>query len=123
MNALADENFPLAAVRDLRGLGWDILTVKEWRPASDDVDVLSKAREEGRVLLTFDKDFGELALETAPTAPHAVVLFRLPNLSAADTVERVVRALTSRTDWAGAFWVVEAKRIRSRRFVVGQQRL
>jgi hypothetical protein len=29
MKALADENFPLAAVRHLRGLGWDILTVKE----------------------------------------------------------------------------------------------
>jgi predicted nuclease of predicted toxin-antitoxin system len=72
------------------------------------------------MVLTFDKDFGELAFENAATAPHAVVLFRLPNLSAADIVGRIVDALTSRSDWAGAFWVVEAKRIRSRRFVMRQ---
>jgi len=115
MKALANENFPLAAVRELRRIGWDVVTVKEWRPATDDLDVAGKARQEGRILLTFDKDFGELFQETPPAAPHAVVLFRLPNLSAAQTIARIVGALTSRRDWPGAIWVVEAERIRSRR--------
>jgi predicted nuclease of predicted toxin-antitoxin system len=120
VKALADENFPLAAVRELRGLGWDIVTAEDWRPASDDLEVLTKARVEGRILLTFDKDFGELTLEAAPTAPHGVVLFRLPNLSAADLIRRVVDALTARTEGAGGFWVVEAERVRARRVGIGR---
>jgi predicted nuclease of predicted toxin-antitoxin system len=81
---------------------------------------MAKARVEGRILLTFDKDFGELHLGTPTAAAHSIVLFRLPNLSAAETVARIADALTSRTDWFGSFWVVEAQRIRSRRFVAGR---
>jgi len=32
MKALADENFPRAAVNELRRLGWDIVVVQDWRP-------------------------------------------------------------------------------------------
>ena len=114
MRALADENFPRAAVEKLRRLGWDILTVQEWRSATDDRGVAAKSREENRVLLTFDKDFGELWLAEQNVPPTGIVLFRLPRLSAAETIDRVVTVLTSSTDWSGGFWVVEAERVRER---------
>ncbi len=68
-------------------------------------------------MLTFDKDFGDICRKSPSAAPSGVVLFRLPGLSAAETISRIVDALTSGKDWRGAFWVVEAKRIRTRRFV------
>jgi hypothetical protein len=69
MKALADENFPLAAIHELRRLGWDIVVASEWRPATDDAGLAAKCRDEGRVLLTFDKDFGELWRENPRTRP------------------------------------------------------
>ena len=117
MKGLADENFPLAAVQRLRRLGWDIVTVEEWSPGTDDVKVAAKAREEGRILLTFDKDFGDICRKSPSAAPDGVVLFRLPGLAAEETVRRITDALTSGKDWRGAFCVVEAKRVRTRPFV------
>ena len=115
MRALADENFPRGAVLDLRQLGWNILTVQEWRASALDNDVVAKAREDGRIWLTLDKDFGEICAANPPIAPHGVVLSRLPNLSAKDMATRIVGALTVRDDWAGAFSVVDGDRIRFKR--------
>jgi predicted nuclease of predicted toxin-antitoxin system len=114
MKGLADENFPLDAVLELRRLGWEVVLARDWRPATGDADLAAKCRREGRILLTFDKDFGELWREDPADASNGVVLFRLPRLSAAEQVNRIVRVLTSRTDWSGSFWVVEAERIRAR---------
>ena len=105
MKALADENFPRAAVRELRLRGWDIVNVAEWRPATDDITVAAKARAEGRILLTFDKDFGELWQAGENGSPGGIILFRLPHLSAAETVDRIVNVLTSKSDWSDGFWV------------------
>jgi hypothetical protein len=44
MKAPTDENFPRAAVLELRRRGWNIV-VQEWRPASDDLDVEAKSPE------------------------------------------------------------------------------
>jgi predicted nuclease of predicted toxin-antitoxin system len=43
-----------------------------------DSDVLAWAVREGRILLTFDKDFGELARNAALPASCGVILFRVP---------------------------------------------
>lgn len=61
MRFLADENFPGAAVGALRAMGRDISWVRALSPGMTDPDVLAWALREQRVLLTFDKDFGELA--------------------------------------------------------------
>jgi predicted nuclease of predicted toxin-antitoxin system len=61
LRSLADENFPSAAVAALKAAGDDIAWVSLTAPGAADADVLAIAVREGRVLLTFDKDFGELA--------------------------------------------------------------
>src|SRR5882762_3701588 len=61
MRILANENFPLAAVNALRQDGHDVLWVRTESPGISDRDVLSRAQLDARVVVTFDKDFGELA--------------------------------------------------------------
>jgi predicted nuclease of predicted toxin-antitoxin system len=56
---LADENVPASTVRALTDAGHDVIWVRISAPGSSDNDVLAQAAREGRILLTFDKDFGE----------------------------------------------------------------
>jgi predicted nuclease of predicted toxin-antitoxin system len=114
MRFLADENFPGDAVRALGAAGHDVVWVRLEAPGSSDRDVLSRALTEARVLLTFDKDFGELAWRSRLRADCGVVLFRLP-MPLPDEADRViVGVLESRDDWRGHFSVVEPGRIRMR---------
>jgi predicted nuclease of predicted toxin-antitoxin system len=111
---LANENVPGAAVAALRAAGQDVVWIRTSAPGSADRDVLSQAAREGRILLTFDKDFGELAKATPLPAACGVVLIRLP-MSRPDRIGILLcDILTSRTDWAGHFSVVEPGRIRMR---------
>src|SRR6266436_8345952 len=112
MQFLANENFPLDVVDALRNEGHDVAWIRTDAPGSKDPDILKRAVAEQRVLLTFDKDFGDLAFQFGLPATCGIVLFRLQASSSAALATMVVRALQSRTDWAGQFSVVEASRIR-----------
>jgi predicted nuclease of predicted toxin-antitoxin system len=114
MQFLANENFPLDAVEAVRKTGHDVAWIRTDAPGSKDPDILKRAVTEQRILLTFDKDFGELAFHVGLPASCGVVLFRLQARSSAALAELVVTALQSRTDWAGQFSVVEPARIRMR---------
>ena len=70
------------------------------------------AQVEGRTVVTFDKDFGELAFRLRLPASNGIVLFRITQFSAAHIARVAVVALESRGDWAGHFSVVEEARIR-----------
>jgi predicted nuclease of predicted toxin-antitoxin system len=61
MRFLANENFPGSAVAALKAGGHDVVWVRIAAPGAADREVLTWAAREERVLLTFDKDFGELA--------------------------------------------------------------
>jgi predicted nuclease of predicted toxin-antitoxin system len=74
---LADENFPLASVAWLRGEGFDVTAISELAPGALDGDVLRMARETGRVLLTFDRDFGELVYRELAPVPSGIVSLRV----------------------------------------------
>jgi len=74
MRFLANENFPGAAVAALDAAGHDVVWVRIAAPGTTDSDVLAWAAREGRILLTFDKDFGELARGSALSPRCGVVL-------------------------------------------------
>jgi len=109
---LADENFAGDAVIALRERGHDVAWVRSDAPGSSDLEVIARAQAEGRVLVTFDKDFGELVFRSGLSASSGVVLFRISASSPAYIARVAVAALESRTDWAGHFAVVEDDRIR-----------
>jgi predicted nuclease of predicted toxin-antitoxin system len=111
---LADENVPAPAVAALRHAGHDIVWMLQDAPGTRDPEVLARAQHESRVVVTFDKDFGELAFRYGAAAAAGVVLFRI-TMSSPDRVARTaVAVFAERTDWTGHFAVVEDDRIRVR---------
>lgn len=73
---LADENIPRASIKSLRNAGLDVLSVAEKAPGISDSAVLEMARSESRLLLTFDRDFGELVYRRGHTAPPGIIYVR-----------------------------------------------
>lgn len=65
------------------------------------------------MLLTLDKDFGELAFRQRHTVP-AVILFRLLMSSPVELAEAMVSTIASRLDWDGHFSTIDERRIRMR---------
>ena len=60
MRFLANENFPLQSLRILRQADQKVASVTEDSPGIEDAEVLARAADEQRVILTFDRDYGEL---------------------------------------------------------------
>jgi predicted nuclease of predicted toxin-antitoxin system len=92
---LADESCDFGVVRILRASGHDVLAVSEISPRLSDEDVALWARREDRVLLTEDKDFGQLA-GTRTALPPAVL----------EIVDRLAEQLS------GTFTVIQPGRVR-----------
>jgi predicted nuclease of predicted toxin-antitoxin system len=111
---LANENVPADVVTALKADGHDVSWMRDVGPGTLDDRVLALALSEGRIVLTFDKDFGELAFNAELPASCGIVLFRLRANSSAALAALVVAALRTRFDWAGQFAVVEPGRIRMR---------
>jgi len=112
MRILANENFPFDAVKALRAEGHDVAWIREDARGSNDEKILTRAQQEGRVLITFDKDFGELAFRSKLQATSGVILFRISAPSSKYIAQVAVEALASREDWYGHFSVIEDHRIR-----------
>ena len=60
MNLIADENVDAAIVERLRAEGHDVVWVADLAPGVTDQAVLREANAKGAILVTADKDFGEL---------------------------------------------------------------
>jgi predicted nuclease of predicted toxin-antitoxin system len=112
MRILANENIPREAVEALRARGHDVLWARMDSPGSPDSRVIDRAASERRILITFDKDFGELAFRTGLFPPAGIILFRIKAPSPAHVAQVAVAVLESRTDWAGHFSVIEEARVR-----------
>jgi predicted nuclease of predicted toxin-antitoxin system len=112
MKILANENIPGLAVFGLRQRGHDVLWIRETAPGISDSAVLLQATTEGRLLITFDKDFGELAFRRGFPAISGVVLFRPRKAPPTIFVDWIIRTLESRNDWDGHFAVIEVNHIR-----------
>ena len=67
------------ALAPLRAAGHDVIWIGEWQKDPGDDEILALAYRENRVLVTLDKDFGELAVMRK--IPHCGII-RLVNMSA-----------------------------------------
>ena len=114
MRFLANENIPGEAVTALRAGGHDVAWVRSDAPGSSDREVLARAMSENRVLLTFDKDFGELAWRAGLPITCEVILFRLPMPLPGMVGRALAEIVTGRDDRPGHFAVIEPGRIRMR---------
>ena len=111
MRLLANENVAGPLIQMLRRNGHDVASVKErWRGIPDKL-VLAHAQSELRIVLTCDKEFGELAFRAGLPASCGVILLRLSGASPDEDNARALSGIESRTDWAGHFAVITAVRL------------
>ena len=114
MNLLADESVDRSIVERLRSDGHQVEYVAELSPGISDEEVLRQANDRGVVLVTADKDFGELVFRYGLTHP-GVLLLRLGGQirqARCDIAARVIRDHASEVP--GAFTVVTPDTLRIR---------
>jgi predicted nuclease of predicted toxin-antitoxin system len=101
------------AADELRAAGHDVIWAGDWPEDLGDEDILALAHAERRILITLDKDFGELAV--ARGNPHHGIL-RIVNFSARQQAAACLAVLAAHGDelLAGALVVVESGRMRVR---------
>lgn len=115
MNFLADENFPVPSIHRLRQAGHDVLAVIATAPGSADKDILVWAAHQQRIILTFDRDFGELIFHFRAETITGVVYFRLEPANPEEPAELLLRLLdTPDIVLNKRFTVVERRQIRQR---------
>lgn len=115
MKFLADESVDRQIVDRLRQDDHVVWYVAEMDPGISDEAVLNLANREAALLLTADKDFGELVYRQRRLVP-GVVLIRLAGLSPMSKAEVVASAINKRTtELQRAFAVITPGRIRIRR--------
>ena len=115
MNFLANENIPLDSVHLLRRAGHRVFSILEEHPGMKDVDVLKKALRNKTIILTFDRDYGELIFRYPKLVPEGLVYFRFdpatPEMPAAVLLKIIKQ---KDIDLINHFTVIEEDRVRQR---------
>ena len=98
MKLLANENFPIASVRFLQKKGYNIRAIGVDNPSVKDNEVMMMAIAEDRIILTFDRDYGELIFKHNYRPEAGVIYLRLDEY---DSYEpgKIVDRLLSETDF------------------------
>jgi predicted nuclease of predicted toxin-antitoxin system len=98
---------------ELREAGYDVEWVGDWGSDPGDDEILARAHADGRVLVTIDKDFAELAIVRG--APHCGIV-RLVDLSVRAQGAVCLRVLQLHGDGLreGAIVTAELGRLRVR---------
>src|ERR1043165_3928482 len=90
---LTDENIPRDLVASLRIAGHDVLSIQEEAPGSSDREVLDRASSQGRILIKFDKDFGELSFRFGLPTTSGIILLRFGPSTPQHVVDLTMRAI------------------------------
>ena len=115
MKFLVDASSDARLVTHLRNLGHDATRIgTEYPPALEDAQVLALAQREQRILITDDRDFGELIFRLRQ--PHAGVIYlRLETTQLAVRLDRLDYVLSHYADQLAHFIVVTDDAVRVRR--------
>ena len=115
MNLLADESVDGPIVSRLRGAGHEVKYIAEMSPSLDDDAVIEAANRVEGVLMTSDKDFGELVFRLRRVT-RGVILLRLAGLSPELKAGLVAEAIaTHGQEMPHAFTVITPGSVRLRR--------
>lgn len=115
LRLLADENLPLPSIQALRSAGHDVVSVAEEAAGTRDREILARAVSERRVLITFDRDFGELVFRSGESAYPGVILLRFRPSGPTDPADFLL-ALFAQAEirLEGFFTVLDRDRVRQR---------
>ncbi|HLY58073.1 MAG TPA: DUF5615 family PIN-like protein [Stellaceae bacterium] len=114
MRFLTDENVSGAVIERLRVLGFDVTAIAETHSGATDSAVLAMAKGESRILITEDRDFGEMVIRQR-LGVCGIILLALDRFSNAGEADRVADIVSKNPDkLAGNLVVIEPARIRVR---------
>jgi predicted nuclease of predicted toxin-antitoxin system len=112
MRFLADESCDANISRALQEAGHDVVLVSRISPRADDASLVDLARNENRLLLTEDKDFGQLFF-ASNLASNGVILFRYPFQARSVVIQTLLELIEKRgEELLNRFVVVQPGRIR-----------
>jgi len=94
MRFIVDECTGSAVARWLQAEGHDVYSVYEEARGLADVEILHKAHQETRILITNDKDFGERIFRNG-SAHRGIILLRLQDERAASKINALRRLLAT----------------------------
>ncbi len=112
MNFVADEGVDAPIVEALRSVGHDVLYIAEIKSGISDDKVLAYANEEDRILITRDKDFGELVYREKKIHSGIILnrLYVFDSLRKAEILKNVIEKYG--TELVGAFTVIQPHKVR-----------
>jgi predicted nuclease of predicted toxin-antitoxin system len=111
---IVNENFPAPAVSILREAGVDVLAVQEAMAGASDEVVLQRAVQDGRWLVTFDRDYGELVFSRRARAPAAILYLRQEPVPFSRIADMVRTALAAPNEMIGNMVVIGQRTVRRR---------
>ncbi len=117
MKFLADENLEKPIVDWLREKGYDVLYITEKTPSIKDEKIIQLALKENRILITNDKDFGELVFHYGQIT-SGIILIRSKDKSSQKKLELVKQLLKEiKNKISGNFIVVNENGIRIKKIL------
>jgi predicted nuclease of predicted toxin-antitoxin system len=115
---VADENCDFSLVTELRSAGHDVVAIGEQMAGADDQTVIDFARSGRRLLLTEDKDFGQLVFAAAKQH-SGVILTRYPASARSALTPAVLKLLSDNGEnLYSRFAVLEPGRVRVTQLVM-----
>ncbi len=115
MRFLADENFPADSIAILKENGFETKSVFEEFRGKPDLFLLEEAIRNEEIILTFDKDFGELVFKSFVKNCRGIVLFRIENFFPGDPAYLLLSLLKNKQlQLENYFTVIDEDKIRQR---------
>lgn len=115
MRFLANENIPIPSTRLLRQAGYDIIAITEDSPGIPDTAVLARAADEQRIILTFDRDYGELIYRQRLRSPSGIIYLRFQPQTSTEPAEILLDLFqTGDVEFEKRFTVIARDQIRQR---------
>jgi predicted nuclease of predicted toxin-antitoxin system len=117
MKFVADEGVDAPIVEMLRSMEHDVLYIAELDTGAGDEKILAFANLENRILLTRDKDFGELVFRLKKVH-SGIVLERLYELET-DSKVKIVQEVVDKygEELYGSFTVIQPGKVRIRKLM------
>ncbi len=119
MKFLANENFPFPSTSLLRNSGHYVYSISEESPGISDLEVIDKAKSKGLIILTFDKDYGEIIFKHSINKPPSVIFFKFKGENPKAAAETLIDLLkTKDLKIENRFTVIEKENIRQRNYEI-----
>ena len=116
MKLLANENFPILSIQKLHDAGFDVESVAAIMRSASDTSVLMHAAKNAQIILTFDRDYGELIYNRKIAVSEGLVYFRFDPLTPSEPYEIFVEAIINgQVEMEGWFIVLDRDVIRKRK--------